>query len=108
MSCQRVKTCCLAGLWILGGIGLSLVPDAACGESPAQVASAAKPASSLVIPAYAYDRGTGGLARPIRRRIVCDCLPASSAVAVSASDDVSDRLRHGQQVGRGTIVLAAS
>ncbi|MFH1920390.1 MAG: SUMF1/EgtB/PvdO family nonheme iron enzyme, partial [Planctomycetota bacterium] len=57
MSCHRVKTCCLAGLWILGGIGLSLAPDAACGESPAQIASAAKPASSLVIPAYAYDRG---------------------------------------------------
>jgi len=64
MSCQRVKACCLAGLWILGGIGLSPASDVVRGESPAQDAPAAKPAASLVIPAYAYDRGNPRTYRP--------------------------------------------
>ncbi|MFV1968616.1 MAG: hypothetical protein ACC628_24610, partial [Pirellulaceae bacterium] len=54
---QRVITSLLAGLCFLSGAGLSLATDAARGESAAQVASAAKPANSLRIPAYAYDRG---------------------------------------------------
>jgi len=64
MPCQSVKTCCLAGLWILGGVGLSLASHAAQGESPTQDAPAATSAGSLVIPAYAYDRGNPRTYRP--------------------------------------------
>ena len=41
MSCQRVKTCCLAGLWILSGVGLSPAADTTQQESAAQDARVA-------------------------------------------------------------------
>ena len=64
MSCQFVKTSCLAGLWILSGVGLSLATDIALGESAAEDNPAVKPANSLLIPAFAYDRGNPKTHRP--------------------------------------------
>ena len=49
MSCRRVKMSCLAGLWILGGIGLLPALDVAWGESAAPGGSATKAPDSLLI-----------------------------------------------------------
>ena len=64
MSRQHVRTALLVGLWVFSGIGRSLAADTAREEPLAQGDSAVKPANSLVIPAYAYDRGNPRTYRP--------------------------------------------
>jgi len=51
-------------LWTLSGAGLSFAADASPGESAEQSDSAATPANSLLIPAFAYDRGNPRTYRP--------------------------------------------
>ena len=64
MTYRRARRICLTGLWILCGIGLSLALATARGGFAAQDDSAAKPTNSLLIPAYAYDRGNPRTYRP--------------------------------------------